>query len=282
MNIGEALRLGQDYLKDRHDSPRLECEFLLSSLLQRSRTELLAHPEWELETGTQERFLDWLELRRLDYPLQYLRGYHEFYGRRFQVNQEVLIPRPETETLVELSLDWLAKRAGELQVADLGTGCGCIAVSLCCENRGLRVVASDIHFPALKLTSSNCRAWGCRDRVQLVCGDLATFFGDHARFDLIVSNPPYVRADQPSGLQAGVRDFEPHVALFGGRDGLDLYRRLMLDAGEHLNSHGAMILEIGADQEAEVGRLAEEAGWNTLTVRQDLAGRPRCMALTQE
>jgi len=280
VTLRDALRLGHHYLEGWLDSPRLECELLLVALLERSRAELLAHPEIVLEPIQEMRFLDWLELRRIDYPLQYLRGFQEFYGRRFRVNREVLIPRPETETLIEVSLEWLADRRAELRVADLGTGSGCLTVSLCCEKPGLRVVASDLHFPALKVAAANCRDWGCRDRVHLVCGDLWGFLADGHCFDLIVSNPPYVRTDEPRDLQSGVRDFEPHLALFGGRDGLDLYRRLLVQAERHLANKGAMILEIGADQEGEVSRLAQAEGWKIPAVRSDLAGRARCLVLS--
>ena len=282
MTLRDALRLGQDYLEGWLDSPRLECELLLVALLDRSRAELLAHPELVLKPAQEARFLDWLELRRIDYPLQHLRGFQEFYGRRFRVNREVLIPRPETETLIEVSLEWLADRRGGLLGADLGTGSGCLAVSLCCEKPGLRVVASDLHFPALKVAASNCRDWGCRNRVHLVCGDVWGFLDCRHRFDLIVSNPPYVRAEKPRELQSGVRDFEPHLALFGGRDGLDLYRRLLVEAVGHLAGDGAMILEIGADQEVAVGQLAEDTGWKIQAVRADLAGRARCLVLTHQ
>lgn len=275
LTIGEALNQAEAGLAKALESPRLEAELLLAALLDCPRTTLLAHPERMLSAQQVRRFENWLELRRLDYPLQYLSGGEEFFGRRFSVSAEVLIPRPETEGLVESALRLLSPISRPIRVVDVGTGSGCIAVTLCCENPLVSCLATDIHFPSLRMARRNALAWNCLQRLDLICADGLDFLHKGRPFDLIVSNPPYITEEERQRLQSGVRDFEPGRALFGGEDGLDVYRKLFQQARGLLEREGHLLLEIGSQLEGPVRDLAEGSGWRTEEVEKDLAGHPR-------
>ncbi len=277
MRLGEALRKGARYLKDhRIPNPRLDAELMLASTLGRARTFVLAHPEAELTPAQEARFRSWLARRAEHYPLQYLRGVQEFYGREFLVTPDVLIPRPETELLVETALELAAGMRGDtLQVCDVGTGSGCIAITLALEDPRIGVVAIDLSGRALQVARRNAGRLEC-DSVAFLHCDVLTGLRSRPRFDFLISNPPYVSRKDRGVLDPAVERHEPHQALFAGDDGLAFYKKLFDQAGRVLRPGAPLILEVGYGLRDEVAALARGTGWSCQAVHDDLAGIPRC------
>jgi release factor glutamine methyltransferase len=231
--------------------------------------------------GFAETYAHLVARRERREPTAYILGERDFWNRTFAVSPAVLVPRPETELIVEAALEWLNDRRGELQargdgarIADVGTGSGCLAVTLACEVPSARIVATDVSEEALTVARGNARRHDVSSRVRFKRADLLG--PDSEPFDVIVSNPPYVRDRDRVTLQPEVRDFEPGAALFSGPDGLDVIRRLVRLAPEHLAAEGALIMEVGAGQADDVSRLISAAGTLTMSeVRHDLQGIPR-------
>jgi release factor glutamine methyltransferase len=211
-------------------------------------------------------------------PMAYLYGGREFYGRMFEVTSAVLIPRPETEIIVEAALQRFPDDRAVLQIADIGTGSGCLAITLAKERPAARVLATDVSKAGLLVAQQNAHRYGVEDRVVFAFGDLLadatrTTFGV---FDLIVSNPPYVSDGDRATLPPEVRDYEPAAALFAGPDGLDVIRRMIPAAAARLKTGGSLIFEIGAGQDAAVSELISAApGLRMVGLRNDLQGIPR-------
>lgn len=222
--------------------------------------------------------VDRLVKRRADgEPVAYLIGQREFYGRAFNVNADVLIPRPETEMLIERSCALIAARpvsAEPVRVVDIGTGSGCIAISIACESPEAIVIATDVSLAALAVARSNAERHSVASRVRFVHGTLAAGTAD---IDLIVTNPPYIPETDRHGLMRDVRDFEPATALFGGTDGLDVIRALIPEALHALAAGGTILMEIGAGQIGHVTDLVDRAGFEGVTTHRDLAGIERML-----
>ena len=266
---------------------KLDAELLLCHLLGIDKSRLFMSWGKDLNDDWCEAFFDLLERRCTGMPLQHITGWQEFMGLRFSVSEKVLIPRQETEVLVDTALMLLRERKAKT-VLDLCTGSGAIAVSL--DRLGaadhkvgkLEITASDISREALAVARSNAKALGA-DKIKFVCGDLFVPFDKKFRapkFDLIISNPPYIERSVIPTLQREVRDHEPLLALDGGEDGLDLYRRIITQAPRFLRSAGILLLEIGAGQAAAVRGLAAACGqYDEADIFQDLAGRDRIAIL---
>lgn len=208
-------------------------------------------------------------------PIAYILGEREFWGRPFAVTPDVLIPRPETELIVEEALELFRGGRGPGVIIDVGTGSGCLAVSLALEFPDARVIATDISFAALSVARRNAERNGAADRIDFRLGDLLEPVSERA--DLIVSNPPYVASGDAPGLVPEVREHEPHVALFGGADGLIVYARLFPAASTRLSPGGRLIVEVGYDQDDRVARIAARDGWTLSHVRQDLQSITRTL-----
>lgn len=267
MDLRTALLQGQKLFEDaKIAAPRLTAEVLLAHAIGCDRVWLHAHSDQELRELWWIHYGRYLNERLAGIPTQYITGRQEFFGRDFRVTRDVLIPRPETEHVVEAALERVEKPA---TVADLGTGSGAIAVSLALES-GLPVVATDISMPALRIASENARRLDAA--VHLVCCDLGTALCSGI-FDVVVSNPPYVPEGDVTTLQREVRDYEPEIALYGGADGLEFYRRLVPEAARLLTPGGWLILEIGYQAADAVRALLET--WQSVEIRHDLAGLPR-------
>lgn len=270
-SIGEALVEGTDRLRSIADSARLEAECLLSHVTGLSREALLAHPERLLAPQEMARYRHLLRRRATGYPLPYLTGHIEFYGLDFVVTPDVLIPRPETETLVDLALACRPRT-----VVDVGTGSGCIAVALAIHLPETQVYATDISMSALRVAVLNARRHGVAHQIRFLQCDLATpLLGP---VDLLVSNPPYVATEEWSDLPRSIREHEPRLALDGGRNGLEVIRRLLEEAPRLLRPGGTLLIEIGAGQ----GRAALNLARALLptarpTLHPDLAGRDRVL-----
>jgi release factor glutamine methyltransferase len=275
-SIAEVLREASQMLEHAGvPESRREAGSLLSFVIGRDRTFLISHSEDELDNQQVEEFRVTIERRAAGEPLQYITGVQDFFGREFRVTPDVLIPRPETELLIEAALE--VSKAPQF-ICDVGTGSGCIAITLLCELHDARAVAVDKSPAALEIAKLNAQRLSVAERAEFVVSDCFDSL-DAREFDLIVSNPPYVSAGHLAGLQREVRDHEPLVALSPGPDGLTIIRRLVSQAPEFLKTNGHLIMEIGFDQGEAVQQLIEANVWELLEVRPDLQCIPRIVVL---
>jgi release factor glutamine methyltransferase len=252
---------------------RLDAETLLLAILRKNRAWLLAHLDEPVPAEAVSRYAEWVERRSLGEPVQYIVGETEFYGLPFRVTRDVLIPRPETEHLVERALE-LAAEFSAPRVVDVGTGSGAIALALAHQWPDAVVTATDISAAALAVARGNAERLGFAKQVRFLESDLLEPVAEE-RFDLVVSNPPYVAERDRESLTVEVRDFEPAQALFAGEDGLAVYRRLIPAALAALAEGGWIVLEIGYGQEASVRALLAEAGFKDIEFAADLQGIAR-------
>ncbi|MBN2187870.1 MAG: peptide chain release factor N(5)-glutamine methyltransferase [Chitinispirillaceae bacterium] len=270
MTITQILRFVQEKIAAvAGDCAQSETERLLTFLLNCSRSELYLPQGKELHAETANKIQEIIKRRLKDEPLAYILGSAYFYNREFIVSPDVLIPRPDTEILVEELLKNEKKGVGRF--LDLGTGSGCIAAVLTGQNPGWKAVASDISPASLKIAGKNCPK-----NVSRFCADRLSAL--KARFDFIVTNPPYIKSSVLPTLDRSVRNFEPLAALDGGPDGLDFYRYLADSAGPLLKDRGRIYCEIGFDQGTEVPRIFKEKGWENVSVTKDLGNRPRVIS----
>jgi release factor glutamine methyltransferase len=245
-----------------------DAELLLLHVINMSRAELLAHPEHELTERQSNHYQAAIARRGHQEPMQHILGRQEFYGRDFIVNRLVLIPRPETEHLIEAAL---AIRPAPERVLDIGTGSGILAITLALELRNATVTATDISVAAVAVAQKNAQQLGA-EQIRFVPSDLFAALGEEC-FDCIVSNPPYVSTAEV--LEPQVRDYEPATALYAGEDGLAVYRQLIPDATEHLDPGGHLLLEIGHGQRDAVQALLAEHGYTEIRFVDDLQGIAR-------
>ena len=260
--------------------PSREAGTLLAHVLGRDRTFVIAHAEDAIDEASRSKFADCVHRRAQGEPLQYITGYQDFFGLKFHVTPDVLIPRPETELLVEATLNLMAQFGDSPQICDIGTGSGCIVVALLQARVDARAVAVDISEAALRIAHLNAVSHRVRERVDFIVSDrFAAMNPSIQHFDLIVSNPPYVSASALRGLQREVRDHEPFIALSPGTDGLSLIRHLLDKSPEYLKPNGYLIFEIGFDQGAAVREMVDRGGWRVLDIQPDLQGIPRIVAL---
>ncbi len=276
MQLRQALDSAVEHLEaSQVGSPRMNAEVLLMFVLDCNRAHLYAHPERVLTADQQQRYRTALEERAGGKPSQYITGHQEFWGLDLIVSPAVLIPRPETEHVVETVID-LAKDKPRCRMVDVGTGSGCIALALARELPQAEVHAVDISNEALEIARANAARLEL-GRVNFHPSDLlAAFAGGQARFDFIVCNPPYVGEAEPEKVQRMVRDFEPRVAVFSGATGLEAYRRLVPQAQPLLAPGGWLVMEIGYSLEEAVRAML--TGWREVRTVADLQGIPRVLA----
>lgn len=252
--------------------PRLEAEILLAHALEVDRLHLYLSPDKPLSVEERSRFRTFVQRRRAGEPLQHLIGEVTFFGLRFRVSRDALIPRSETEELLDHTLR-LAARDREIRCLDLGTGSGVIAVCLARYLPRAAVTAADVSAAAIDLARANATLNDVADRIEFVESD---WFGSvSGRFDLVVSNPPYVASGAVEGLAVEVRDHEPRVALDGGEDGTQAISTILADVGDHLLPGGRVLLEIGDGQGETVSREMATAGLTDVRIDRDLSGRER-------
>lgn len=267
----KLLRWTADYFAGRGiDTPRLDAELLLSATLGLDRVGLYLNFERPLQAEELRAYRELVKRRANHEPLAYILGHAEFWSLSFKVTPAVLIPRPDTEVLVEEALPRLA---GAMRILDVGTGSGALAIALACEQPECTVVAIDVSAEALEVAGENARSNGVAERVQLIRQDLAQL--PAGPFDLIVANPPYIPSGELASLMPEVRDFEPHLALDGGADGLAAYRALTGQAATVLAAGGWLLVEVGIDQAVAVSQLFAAAGLEEIGVRDDYAGIAR-------
>ena len=299
MDLRATLKEGMARLRAAQvASHTLAAELLLLHTLGRDRAWLYAHPEEPIEPETAEKYFALVARRAVGEPTQYLTGKQEFWGLEFEVTPAVLIPRPETEHVVEVALERLGPRGikirldtGEpsapLRVADVGTGSGCLAVALAHELPHATLFATDISAAALEIARRNAARHGAADRIQFVECDLLEALlvspliprPSPLLFDVIVSNPPYVARNEAATLPREVREHEPETALFGGPTGLEIYARLIEQAGALLRPGGILVVELGYNAADHVRAIVQaQRAWVNTSITNDLAGIPRVLA----
>ena len=273
--IGRLLEWTQQFFgRKRIESPRLDAELLLAHVLGCTRIELYTNYDVEVGEGDRTRFKELVKRRGNHEPVAYLTGEREFYGLPFSVGKDVLIPRPETEHLIDVAVAFLKDRDSPT-FADVGVGSGCIAVAIAAEVRTAMGVGFDVCPRALDLAKANAERNGVSDRITFVESNLLAASPIDV-FDLVVSNPPYVAEEEWNVLSPDVRDWEPKLALLGGADGLDVFRRLIPEAAARLKQGGRLLLEIGSRQEGEVSAIVqEEPSLTLLTTIKDYGSHPR-------
>jgi len=260
------------------DAAAIDAEVLARHVLGWDRAQLLSHYRDAAPAAFSERYQPLVDRRSRREPVAMITGTREFWSRDFAVTPNTLVPRPDTELIVEEALRILPDRAST--VIDIGTGSGCLAVTLAAERPQDLVVATDISHEALLVARANARRHQVDGRLQFVRTDLAS--GLRIQADLIVSNPPYVPYRDAGSLPIDVSDYEPAMALFGGRDGLAIIERLLLTLTPRLAPHAAFIVEFGDGQEDDVAAAAEREGWQVLRMRRDLQGIARTAVLERK
>ncbi|MEO8876027.1 MAG: peptide chain release factor N(5)-glutamine methyltransferase [Polyangiaceae bacterium] len=271
--VQSLLKWAADDFKSKGiDSPRLDAEVLLGWALGKTRIELVIESKLELEGTDLAKFRDAVKRRRTHEPVAYLLGNREFFGRNFKVDRRVLVPRPDTEALVEVALERSRHVSMSMRALDLCTGSGCVGITLARERPTSQVVLTDLSADALTVARENALRLGA---YNLACfqGDLFAALPASAnakmRFDIVVSNPPYIATAEIATLMPDVRDFEPKLALDGGADGLDLVRRIVSDAAKHLEKNGIVALEIGYDEAERTRGIFTEHGYADIETRRD-------------
>jgi release factor glutamine methyltransferase len=327
-DVRTALKQGLAQLREAHvPSFTLAAELLFLHVLGRDRTWLYARPEERISSEDAERFFALIARRAAGEPTQHLTGKQEFWGLEFEVTPDVLIPRPETEHVIEVALDRLAVRelragrkqtlTGEgLQIADIGTGSGCIAIALAKELPGAAIYATDISSAALAVGQRNAKRHSVSDHIRFIeCSlldgfmrraaanaDISDVGAQHAApllgndapnaepgaritghgprsLDLVVSNPPYIGRREAATLMREVRDHEPEIALYGGEEGYEFYGDLITQSATHLKPGGILVLELGHSSLSAVQPLLEAPTWTNVAITNDLAGIPRVLAV---
>jgi release factor glutamine methyltransferase len=257
---------------------RLDAELLLAQCLQRDRIRLYTDFEYQLTPDELARFRELVRRRGKREPVAYITGYKEFWSLRLAVTPDVLIPRPDTEVLVEETVKVMKTRgsAGPLSILDIGTGSGAIALALAKELSDADIVALDVSAQALAVAQANARSCDFGGRIEFVCGDSLQGIPEGRRFDAIVSNPPYIPSADIDLLEPEIKNFEPRLALDGGPDGLDFYRAVIPTLYLHLNANGFVALEIGDRQGQAVAELFATAGqYTAVRIVKDYANKDR-------
>ena len=267
--VARLLAWTREYLERQGlETPRLCAELLLAHALGCDRIRLFTQHERIPDDAVLRSFRGLVKEAATGRPIAYLLERKDFFSLPFRVTPAVLVPRPETETLVERVIEQ-ARGRGAVRIVDIGTGSGCIALALARHLPDAKIHASDVSEAALDVARQNAAALGLTERVEFRLGDLVAPWRNAQLFDLLVSNPPYVGLRERGELPANVRDFEPATALFGGEDGLDFYRRLAVDAATCLSTDGAALLEVGAGQAPEVAALFAAEGWADIVTYKD-------------
>jgi len=279
--VARALDEATEFLASRRPrTPRLDAELLLAYVTGQTRTQLFTRAFELLSPAHAQEFQDLLHKREQGAPVAYLIGWKEFYGRRFVVTPDVLIPRPDTEMVVEETLRCVSRSGlARPRIFDCCTGSGCLAVTLALEVAEAQVRASDLCPKALEVAAENLRLHNLERRIKLFEGDLLRALPPESqRYDFIVSNPPYVATDSGPRPEEGVVHYEPNLALFGGRDGTDLLRRLVQESRQRLNPGGWLILEMAPFQIEGMEAVLQEHGYQHTQITPDLSGLPRVLS----
>ncbi|MBX3128224.1 MAG: peptide chain release factor N(5)-glutamine methyltransferase [Polyangiaceae bacterium] len=281
-SIGRVAAWAQEDFRARgFDSPRLDAELVIAHALGVDRIRLILERDRPLSPAELAGVRELIKRRRGGEPVSYILGSREFYGLPFRVAPAVLIPRADTETLVEVALAATRARSMHGALLDLCTGSGCVAIAFARQRRTWRVTGADIEEAALEVARHNALRLGVLPNVDFVQGDLFDAVASPRRFDAIVGNPPYIPSTLVEQLDPGIRDFEPRIALDGGADGLDIVRRIVSGAAERLTPGGSLALELHYDQAERVSALLAAAGFGEIAVHRDHAGHQRVVSAKQ-
>lgn len=279
--IAETLKLASERLRAASvPNDVLDAQTLLAEALGKDRTYLIVNFNEQLGEDLLTTYFALIERRSAGEPLQYITGHQQFFGLEFKVTPAVLIPRPETELIVEETIRLVEEqKLGAPVIVDVGTGSGCIAVTLARELENAKIFACDISMAALNVARRNAARHELENRIEFLESDLLAAFPQTPFADFILSNPPYVAAHELPTLQREVRDWEPHTALTDHGDGLSFYRRLLTDSPACLKPSGYLICELGFGQSDAVLALAASLGWTEVRLLDDLQGIPRTITL---
>ncbi|MFA7485356.1 MAG: peptide chain release factor N(5)-glutamine methyltransferase [Phycisphaerae bacterium] len=285
--IQKLLNWVNQYLQNKGvDSPRLSAEQLLSYVLGLKRIELYTQFDKPVDKTQLDKLHDLVKRAGEHEPIAYLTGKSEFYSLEFYITKDCLIPRPETELLVERAVEFLRTRNSEQLVCDLCTGCGCIAAAIAKNFSNAKIIATDISDAALAIAEKNIEKHQLSERIKLLQGDLFEPLIpqlDTSKFDLILCNPPYVASGEYENPDKNVRQYEPKIALDAGADGLDIYRRIIQKAQDFLKDDSLMILEIGYKQGPQVKQLLEETSFfSMVTIQKDYQDNDRIVLARKE
>lgn len=275
MSVKDLLEKARGRLRETSDTPALDARILLGDVLKKDALYLLTHREELVNEAQETIFLAKVEERREGKPIAYLIGTKEFMGFSFKITEDTLIPRPDTELLVLEAVEQIKQRRYE-KILDLCTGSGAIGLSIAKILEFTNVTLSDINKEALLVSMENGEKLGVDKRVGYIRSDL--FQEITERYDLITSNPPYISREDYGDLSHGVRDFEPELALYGGEDGLEFYKKISSQASKYLNPEGMIIFEIGYDQRQEVENMLRKNGYKNIKTLKDLSGRDRVVS----
>lgn len=278
--ISDLLNVTTDHLeKYSFENARLNAERLLAHTLGLSRIDLYLNFDRPLNKTELAQFRQKVQRRLRREPLQYITGETEFFSLTFKVNPHVLIPRPETELLVETVIQYhqeVFRNKKNMRVLDLGTGSGCVAVAIACNVENVQIIAADISAEAIDTATENAQLNGVADRIDFMTGDAFKLFADHSdKMDVIVSNPPYVAASEFDSLPEEIRNYEPDIALEDGRDGLEFYRRISKLAPELLTPNGMLAVEVGMGQAPQVQEMFSQNQLSSVEIINDLNGIER-------
>jgi release factor glutamine methyltransferase len=277
--VARVLRFATDDFRRRGlDSPRLDAELLLGHVLGLPRVRLIIDSERALAPHDLSAFRELIQRRRRAEPIAYILGVREFFGLSFQVDRRVLVPRPDTETLVEVALKRTENAHLQGEALDLCTGSGCVALAFGARRPTWFVTGSDISDDAIAVARNNAARLGGARNTRFLVSDMETALPAGARFDLVTANPPYIPSGDIGGLGPDVRDHEPRLALDGGADGLDVVRRVVEAARRHLNPQGLVALEVGHDQALRAAALLEGAGFKDVERSKDYGGIERVVS----
>jgi release factor glutamine methyltransferase len=282
--IAETLKEASEHLRAASvPNDLLDAQTLLAEAIGKDRSYLIINFNQQISEDVLSKYQTMVSRRAAGEPLQYITGHQEFFGLDFEVTPDVLIPRPETELIVEETIRLVQQnriaRSGIPVIIDVGAGSGCIAVTLARELGDARVIASDISLPALRVARRNAARHALDNRVGFVASDLLDAFAEKSFADFILSNPPYVSNVEMPTLQREVRDWEPQVALTDSNDGLSIYRRLLKDASSRLKPGGYLICEIGYTQSERISAMVDREVWGETRILDDLQGIPRTIVL---
>ena len=279
MKYQEILNEGSKTLKlNNIKSYNLDSEILLSSTLKLNRSQLLLNLNKRIENQKKKIFFNFIERRRKNEPIAYITGYKEFWKTKFKVNKNVLIPRPDTETIIEQVLNELDINSSK-KILDIGTGSGCIIISILNERKKCFGVGIDISKNAVKLAKYNAKIQHIDNRIKFLNSDIDNFCGD--KYDLIISNPPYIKHHEINGLEKDIKNHEPNVALDGGIDGYNKIRLIIEKSSILIKKTGKLFLELGINQTRETLKILNLNGFYKTKVIKDLASKNRCIVSTK-
>lgn len=272
----------EDFRSRGMDSPRLDAELLLAHALETDRIRLIIDNQRPLTQLELNRCRELIQRRRTGEPVAYLLGWREFYGLPIHVDARVLIPRPDTETLVDVALGATRAKNAHGRALDLCTGSGCVALAFAQQRRAWLTTGTDISPSAIELARKNAERLGLAWGTRFLVGDLFAPLGSGEMFDLIVANPPYIPTAEILELDRSIRDFEPHLALDGGAEGLDILRHIIDEAPRYLALGGTLAVEVGSEQAFEVASAMQKAGLGAVERHQDYGHRQRVVSATQK